>query len=146
MFQRLIATGSYWMTVPLRLALGAVFIAHGAQKVFGAFGGRGLAAFTAGSAPMGLRPAWLWLGAAAFAELLGGIMVLLGLLTRFGAFLILCVMVVAIKGVHWGSFFSPGGVEYPMSLLAIALALLVSGGGAASIDRRLMSGGRGRRW
>jgi putative oxidoreductase len=145
MFQRLVSTGSYWMTLPLRLALGAVFIAHGSQKVFGAFGGRGLSAWLAGSAPMGLRPAWLWLSAAAFAELLGGIMVLLGLFTRVGAFLIVCVMVVAIKGVHWGSFFSPAGVEYPVSLLAIALALLISGGGAASVDRRLAGGGRGRR-
>ena len=132
------------MTVPLRLALAAIFIAHGSQKVFGAFGGKGLMAWVGGSAPLGLRPAWLWLGAAAFCEFLGGCLVFLGLLTRVGAFMIICVMVVAMTGVHWGTFFAPTGIEYSLSLLGISLALLISGGGAASVDRSLMDS-RGRR-
>jgi putative oxidoreductase len=144
MFQRLLSTGSYWMTIPLRLALGAVFIAHGSQKVLGAFGGKGLFAWTSGSAPLGLHPAWLWLGAAALSEFLGGILVLLGLVTRLGAFMIASVMLVAIYGVHWPGFFAPGGFEYPLSAFAMSLALLISGGGNASFDR-VLSGGRGRR-
>jgi putative oxidoreductase len=91
-----------------------------------------------------MKPTWLWLGAAAFAELLGAILLLLGFLTRVGAFLLFCVMLTAVVGVHWkNGFFAPGGIEYPMTLAAISLALLISGGGAASIDRGL-SGGRRR--
>jgi putative oxidoreductase len=145
MFQKLIATTTNWVTVPLRLALGLVFIAHGSQKVFGAFGGKGLSVWIGGNAPMGLKPAWLWLGAAAFSEFVGGCLVLIGLLTRAGAFLILAVMVVAVSGVHWGTFFLPAGFEYAMTLLLVALALLIAGGGAASADRALMSNRSPRR-
>jgi putative oxidoreductase len=143
MWRKLIATAPIWVTVPLRLALGIIFIAHGAQKVFGAFGGRGLAAFTSREAPLALRPAWLWLGAAAFAELLGGALVLIGLLTRLGALLIASVMVVAMLGVHWGAFFMSNepvpGIEFTVALLGMALALLISGGGQASVDQMLMN-------
>lgn len=134
-----------WMTLPVRIALGLIFIAHGAQKVFGVWGGKGLAAVTAGDAPFGLQPAWLWMGAAAFAELIGGVLVLLGLLTRFGALMIVPVMLVAMFGVHWGSFFLQNrGIEYTVALLAMALALLIGGGGRFSFDETL-SGTRSRR-
>ena len=145
MWRKLIATIPTWVTVPLRLALGIIFIAHGAQKVFGSFGGHGLAAFTSGDAPLGLRPGWFWLGAAAFAELVGGILVLVGLLTRLGALAIAIVMFVAIFGVHWGAFFANNrGFEYPLALLGMSLALLIAGGGQASMDQKLMNT-RGRR-
>jgi uncharacterized membrane protein YphA (DoxX/SURF4 family) len=65
-------------------------------------------------------------------------------LTRVGAFLILCVMVVAITGVHWGAFYNPDGIEYPLALLAMAVSLLIVGGGNASLDRSLLGSGRGR--
>jgi putative oxidoreductase len=144
MFRKLIATAPTWYTVPLRLALGIIFFAHGAQKVLGLFGGHGLAAFTGGDAPFGfMRPAWLWLGAAAFAELIGGILVLAGLLTRVGAFLILCVMLTAMLGVHWSNgFFLPKGFEYTFALIGIALALIIAGGGQASVDKTMLSGRR----
>jgi putative oxidoreductase len=144
MFRRIISTSSSWVPVPLRLALAAVFIGHGCQKVLGRFAGPGLAKFTSYPAPFPfMRPAWLWMGAAAFGELIGGALLLLGLLTRVGAFLIFCTMLAAIIGVHWpGGFFAPGGIEYPMSLLAMSLALLISGGGIASVDRSLSSGRR----
>ena len=144
MFRRLISTSASAVPVPLRLALGTIFVAHGAQIVLGKFKGPGLAKFTAYPAPFPfMRPAWLWMGAAAFAELIGGILILIGLLTRLGAFLIACVMLSAVIGVHWPNFFAPQGLEYPMSLLAISLALLISGGGIASVDRAI-SGGRRR--
>ena len=150
MFRRLIATSPTWFTLPIRLGLAAVMIAHGSQKVLGAFNGPGFNAFTAGNTPFGfMRPTWLWLGAAALSELLGGLLVGLGFLTRVGAFLIACVMLTAIVGVHWpGGFFAANrGYEYPLVLLAMALALLISGAGQASIDRALTGsgGGRGRR-
>lgn len=147
MFRRFIETWRTWTTLPLRLALGIIFIAHGAQKVFGVWGGKGLSAFASGQAPMGLRPAWFWLGAAAVAELVGGILVLLGLLTRLGGLLIAIVMLVAMFGVHWGTFFlNDKGIEYTVALLGMALALVISGGGRASVDEVLAhSRGGGRR-
>lgn len=136
MLRRLTSTMSTWATVPLRLALGIAFIGHGAQKVLGSFNGPGLAKFTAYPAPFSfMRPAWLWMGAAAFSELTGGILVLLGLFTRVGAFLIACVMIVAIFGVLWPAFFAPAGMELAIAMLGMALALLIAGGGQASIDR-----------
>lgn len=145
MFRRIISTSSSWTPVPLRLAMAAVFIAHGAGKVLGSWDGPGLAKFTSFPPPFPfMRPGWLWMGAAAFSELIGGGLLLFGLLTRVGAFLLACTMLVAVIGVHWkGGFFAPGGIEYPTVCLAICLALLISGGGMASIDRAL-SGGRRR--
>jgi len=138
MFRRLVATSASWVPVPLRLALGVIFIAHGAQKVFGSFNGPGWAKWTTFPAPFPfMRPAWLWMGAAALAELIGGALLVIGLLTRVGAFLLFCTMLSAIVGVHWPKFFNPGGFEYPLSLLAMSLALMVSGGGMASADRAL---------
>ena len=146
MFRKIINTSSTWVTVPLRLALAAVFMAHGAQKVLGSFGGKGFNAFIAGPAPFSfMRPAWLWLAAAALAELVGGLLILLGLLTRVAAFFLVCVMVTAIVGKHWGSFFAPVGMEYPMSLLAMCLALLIAGGGQLSVDRGLSASSGKRR-
>jgi putative oxidoreductase len=145
MFRKLIATTPIWVTVPIRLGLGVIFVAHGAQKVLGSFNGPGLAKFTSFPAPFPfMRPAWLWMGAAAFAELIGGGLVLVGLLTRLGAFLLFCTMLTALIGVHWkGGLFLPEGFEYAMALLAMSLALLISGGGMASID--LGFSGRRRR-
>jgi putative oxidoreductase len=92
-----------------------------------------------------MKPTWLWLGAAALSELVGGLLIVLGLLTRVGAFFVACTMITAVVGVHWGSFFAPKGFEYPMALLAMALALLISGGGMASVDLALSSARSGRR-
>src|SRR6202165_4177710 len=139
MLRRLTATSSSWVTLPLRLALGAVFIAHGSQKVLGTFNGPGWAKWTSMSqlAPFPfMRPTWLWLGAAAVSELVGGILILLGFLTRVGAFLIVCTMLTAIR-LLWPAFFAPTGIELPIALLGGALALLIGGGGQASIDRML---------
>jgi putative oxidoreductase len=150
MFRRLVETWRTWATLPPRLTLGIIFIAHGAQKVFGAWGGPGLQKVLGFSPPFSwMRPPWLWMGAAAFAELIGGALVLLGLLTRVGAFLILVVMLTAMFGVHWaGGFFLSNqptpGIEYTVALTGVALALLIAGGGRASFDEAL-SDSRGRR-
>ncbi|HYH86361.1 MAG TPA: DoxX family protein [Pyrinomonadaceae bacterium] len=150
MFRRLIETWRTWATLPLRLTLGLIFIAHGAQKVFGVWGGPGLQKMLEFPPPSSLmKPAWLWMGAAAFAELLGGALVFVGLLTRVGAFLISVVMLTAMFGVHWaGGFFLSNqptpGIEFTFALLGMALALLITGGGRASIDETL-SGPRARR-
>lgn len=140
MLRKLTATSATWAMMPLRLALGVIFIAHGAQKVFGSWQGPGLRAFMNFPAPYSfMRPAWLWMGAAAVGELLGGILVLLGLFTRVGAFLITCIMLTAMLGVHWGKgfFLSTQGIEYTVALLGMALALLIAGGGQASVDKMI---------
>ena len=144
MFRRLIATSASWIPLPLRLAIGTIFVAHGAQKVLGSFNGPGFEKWTSFPAPFNfMKPAWLWMAAAAFSELIGGILIFLGLLTRVGAFLIFCTMTTALVGKHWPSFFAPAGIEFPLSLVAMCLALLISGGGIASVDLA-MSGGRRR--
>ena len=145
MFRKIISTSASWTPVPLRLALAAIFIGYGSQKVLGRFAGPGLEKFTSFPPPFPfMRPGWLWMGAAAFAELIGGGLLLLGLCTRVGAFLIFCVMLTAIIGVKWNAgLLAPEGFAFPMSLLAMCLALLISGGGILSVDRALS--GRRRR-
>lgn len=143
MLRRLTSTSSSWAPLPLRLALGLIFIAHGCQLVFGAWGGPGLTNFASFPAPFPfMRPAWLWMDAAALSQLFGGVMVFLGLFTRLGALLLGAVMLVAMLGVHWtkGFFLQNQGIEFNVALGAMALALLIIGGGQASIDK--MIGGR----
>jgi len=145
MFRSLIQTTATWATLPLRLVLGAVFIAHGAQKVLGVWGGPGFAKFIGMPAPLDwMAPGWFWMGAAAFSELVGGVFVLIGFLTRLGALALAVVMLVAVFAVHWGSFFMPTGIEYALSLLGVSIALLIAGGGRVSVDGAL-AGSRGRR-
>ena len=146
MFRKLIATSTSLAPLPIRLSWGVVMAAHGAQKVLGSWGGPGFKAFTAGETPFGfMKPAWFWLGAAALSELVGGLLVGLGFLTRVAAFFISCTMLTAVVVVNWnnGLFGSNRGYEYPLTLLAMAVALLISGGGQASIDRALSGGGGG---
>jgi len=131
------------MTVPLRLSLGVIFIGHGAQKVLGSFNGPGWAKWTSMSQAVPftfMQPPRVWLAAAALSELVGGALVLIGLLTRLGAFLLICTMLTAIK-LLWPAFFAPPGIELPVALLGSALALLIGGGGQLSIDR-MISGRR----
>jgi putative oxidoreductase len=139
MLRRLTSTSSTWMTVPLRLSLGVIFIGHGAQKVFGSFNGPGWAKWTsmAPAVPFTfMQPPRVWLAAAALSELVGGALVLIGLLTRLGAFLLICTMLTAIK-LLWPAFFAPPGIELPVALLGSALALLIGGGGQLSIDQKI---------
>src|SRR5215475_11376231 len=116
----LVKTSESWAMLPIRLALGAIMFAHGAQKVFGVWGGPGFNNWVNQAAPFAeMRPSWLWLGAAALSEFIGGALVMIGLYTRIGAFFIACVMLVAIFGVHWqnGFFINNRGFEFPMALL-----------------------------
>jgi len=138
--RKYLRTSPTWAALPLRLALGSVMFVHGAQKVMGVWGGRGFSAWIAGSAPFSfMRPSWLWLGTAAFAEFLGGMLVIIGLLTRPAAFFIACTMLTAVAGVHWSNGFllSNGGFEFPGALLGMAISLVILGGGRGSVDEKI---------
>ena len=147
MLRRLIATTLTWFTLPLRLSAGLLFALHGAEKVFGIRGGPGLSAWMANErAATGLRPTWLWLGAAALFELIGGILILTGFLTRLGALLVMPIMLVAIYGNLFSGEAGPISlprIGYPLVMLGAALALFIAGGGRASIDESMQ---RSRRW
>jgi putative oxidoreductase len=135
---RILRTDSSAAPVALRLALGAVFFAHGAQKLFGWWGGHGFANTAKFfESQLGLSPGHLHAALAGGGEIFGGIFLLLGLFTRFAAAQAAVIMGVAIWTVHRSAFFAPAGMEYPLTLLLIAVALVFTGGGALSLDARL---------
>src|SRR5437773_12504658 len=110
----------------LRLALGAVFLAHGAQKGFGAFGGPGFEGATGFIGSLGFRPARLWAGLAVGGELVAGVLFVAGLLTPLAGLLVLATMAVAIAKVHGPKGFinQNGGYDYNPVLIVPAPALV----------------------
>jgi putative oxidoreductase len=134
--QKIVATDAAWSPLALRLPVGIIFAAHGAQKLFGWFGGHGLEGTGQWMASIGLNPGYLMALLAGSAELFGGLALLLGLLVRPAAIALAVTMVVAIFAVHIGNglFMSNNGYEFGLALLAAAVALLISGGGRASVD------------
>src|SRR5215470_3946087 len=143
MLRKLIATNKDIIPVILRLTLGAVMFPHGAQKVLGWFGGYGFKGTLQGMTGMGLPAAIVVM--VMIAEFLGSLGLIFGFLTRLSALGIISVMLGAILTVHLQNGFfmnwagkQPGeGFEYHLLALGIALALLIRGGGAGSIDRAL---------
>lgn len=132
-------TDSSLAALILRVGLGLALIPHGAQKLFGWFGGYGLEGTGQWMASIGLQPGMLMAALAGSAEFFGGLALVLGLLTRPAAALTAFTMLVAIFSVHSGNgfFMSNNGYEYGFVLLVASLSLLVSGGGRLSLDRRL---------
>ena len=124
----------------IRAAAGLILMPHGAQKLFGWFGGHGLDG-TAGyfAANLGLEPGIFWATLVALTEFLGGLFLAIGLLTRPVAAVIAVLMAVAVIKVHLGNgfFWGDGGYEYPLMWGLIALAFVFRGGGAISIDARI---------
>ena len=141
MFRKLLKTDPNNVTLTiLRLMLGVVFLAHGAQKVFGWFGGRGFSATMAGFTHGGIPAPLAFL--AILAEFAGGLGLIVGLLSRVAAFGITCNMVVAIVLVHmrhglfmnWAGNQKGEGIEYHLLVLAITCTIMIAGGGAYSVD------------
>jgi putative oxidoreductase len=146
MFRKLIATDNDSATTILRLALGVIFFAHGAQKALGWFGGYGFTGtmgFFTGVLHIPAALAFLAIG----AEFLGGLGLIFGLLTRVAAFGVFCNMIVAVAMIHhnfgffmnWTGAQKGEGYEYHLLLLAASAFLMIRGAGAASVDRLLSS-------
>ena len=137
--QRLLATSAGWGPLALRLPIGIIFIAHGAQKLFGAFGGYGLEGTGQFMASLGLAPGYLMALLAGSAEFFGGLALVSGLLVRPAAAALAFAMVVAILSAHIdkGLFMANNGYEFALALLAASVSLLLSGAGRFSVDAAL---------
>ena len=146
MFRRLIATSNSFAPTILRLVLGMVFFAHGAQKMLGWFGGNGF------SGTMGFFTQQMHIPApfaflAIAAEFFGGIGLIIGLLSRIAAFGIACNMLVAVFMVHlpngffmnWTGAQKGQGIEYHLLALAMTVVIMMLGSGALSVDRALLA-------
>jgi putative oxidoreductase len=144
MIRRIVSTDDSVATTILRLVLGVVFFAHGAQKMLGWFGGFGFAGtmgFFTGTMHIPAPLAFL----AICAEFFGGMGLIIGFLTRIAVFGIAANMVVAIATVHrafgffmnWTGTQKGEGFEYHLLVLAIAAFLMIRGAGAFSVDRAL---------
>ena|SRR6266446_2855776 len=124
-----------WANFILRSFVGFIFLAHGAQKLFGVFGGPGLEGAGKMFEQFGFVPGEKWALAVGIVELVGGAALLIGLLTRYAALLLSVVMAVAMIVVHLpNGFFLPNGIEFVFALLAANLALLVGGPGELAVD------------
>lgn len=123
----------------LRLPAAVIFSAHGAQKLFGAFGGYGLEGTAGWMESIGLTPGYLLALLAGSAEFFGGLALLLGLAVRPAALVLAFTMAVALFSVHAanGLFMANNGYEFALALLAISLALVPVGGGKWSLDHYL---------
>jgi putative oxidoreductase len=144
MLRKILGTTNDWTLTLLRLVMGVIFFAHGAQKVLGWFGGYGF------SGTMGFFTNMMHIPAplaflAICAEFLGGMGLLVGLLGRVAAFGITCNMIIAVLLVHgkigffmnWTGQQKGEGFEYHLLAIAVALVLMVKGSGAFSVDRAL---------
>lgn len=149
MFRKLIATDNDIATAIVRLVLGVIFFAHGAQKMLGWFGGYGFSGTMGFFTGMMHIPA-LFAFLAIAAEFFGGLGLIFGFLTRIAALGISCNMIVAVTMIHhqfgffmnWTGAQKGEGYEYHLLVLAVTVFLMIRGAGMASIDRALSSPAR----
>ena len=137
LLRRMTNSADGYDTLPVRVATGVIFAAHGAQKLYGWFGGYGLEGTGAWMSSIGLEPGVLMAALAGGAEFFGGLALILGLLVRPAAVVLALTMMVAIVTVHLsnGLFISNNGYEFGLALLAVSVTLAIRGAGSASIDQ-----------
>jgi putative oxidoreductase len=146
MLRKLMATDNDIATTILRLVLGVIFFAHGAQKMLGWFGGYGFTG-TMGFFTGAMHIPAIFAFLAIAAEFFGGLGLIFGLLTRVASFGIFCNMIVAVAMVHhqfglfvnWTGTQKGEGYEFHLLVLAMTAFLMIHGAGAASLDRLLSS-------
>ncbi|MDP8901885.1 MAG: DoxX family protein [Actinomycetota bacterium] len=121
----------------LRVALGGLMAGHGAQKLFGSFGGPGMEGTSGFMEMLGLEPGKRWAFAAGLSEFGGGLLTLLGFLNPVGPIGVIGSMAMATTKAHWGKpiWVTEGGAELPVTNIAAATALIVGGPGKYSLDR-----------
>ncbi|MCG9677196.1 DoxX family protein [Vibrio sp. Isolate24] len=126
-----------YSALALRIPVGIIFMAHGAQKLFGWFGGYGLEGTGQWMASIGLGPGVLMAFLAGSAEFFGGLLILLGMLTRPASVALAFTMLVAIFSVHFenGLFMANNGYEFGLALMAASISLALSGSGKAALDQ-----------
>jgi putative oxidoreductase len=119
----------------LRVTVGVIFLAHGLQKLFGAFGGPGINGTASMLSGMGFSPAEIWAWALAIAETVGGLFLILGVLPKLCSLMIAIIMVVAIVKIHGpkGFFMMKGGFEYQLLIISACISLMITGGGKYSV-------------
>jgi len=123
----------------LRLCLATVFIAHGLQIAFGLFNGPDIPGFSKMLADLGFKASLVWAYVAAYTQLIAGLFLVLGFLTRFAAFSLFIFMLVAVIKVHLskGFFLQAGGFEYNFVLMCICISLMLTGSGKFGITPKL---------
>jgi putative oxidoreductase len=127
-----------WGITLLRFAIGGIFVAHGAQKLFQF----GIAGVAGGFSQLGIPLPYASAALVTAVEFLGGIALLLGLGTRVAGALLAAVMAVATVTAHWaGGFFLPNGFEYTLTLFVANAALTLTGAGALALDNVLWQRG-----
>ena len=138
---QLLSSNAGFSSLALRIPIGIIFMAHGAQKLFSWFGGYGLEGTGQFFESIGLAPGVAMAFLAGSAEFFGGLFILLGLLTRPSALVLAFTMLIAIVSVHLqnGLFMSNGGYEFGLALLAASVSLMLSGSGRIAVDKWLES-------
>jgi putative oxidoreductase len=123
----------------LRVGIGLVFAAHGAQKLFGWWNGPGMTGWQGAMEHMGYRPAPLFATVSALVEFGGGLFLAIGFLTPLAAAVLIAQAIVIVGSAHWrnGFFNTAGGFEFPLTLGVGAAAILLAGPGAFSVDAAL---------
>ncbi|WKA58534.1 DoxX family protein [Planococcus shenhongbingii] len=123
----------------IRVVIGLLFAAHGAQKLFGWFGGHGLAGTAGWMESLGLKPGKTMALTAGLSELIGGLLLVIGFLTPLAALLIAGTMVMAIVKVHLpnGLWSTANGYEYNLVILAVVIGLALTGAGQYALDALL---------
>ncbi len=134
--KKLLTSTAGYAPLALRLPISIIFMAHGSQKLFGWFGGYGLQGTGQWMASIGIEPGVFMAFLAGSGEFFGGLLLLIGLLTRPAAVVTAFTMVVAILSVHIGNglFLSNNGYEFGLALLAATVSLAISGAGKLSVD------------
>lgn len=137
--QKLLGSDAGIAALVLRVPVGIILAAHGAQKLFGWFGGYGLEGTGQWMASIGLEPGYLMALLAGSAEFFGGLALVLGLLTRPAAAVSAFTMLVAIFSVHFehGLFLTNNGYEYALTLFAATVALAIQGAGSYAADNAI---------